>query len=87
MTPHAGLWEKLWEIGIREKMWSMKNTTKCAKSAVMLDREVSECVDISQRVAQVCMLSPILFKIYIDDLIVAVEATKQGVTVGESTVS
>ena len=32
-------------------------------------------------------LLPNLFKIYINDLIVAVEAAKQGVTVGEDTVS
>ena len=51
----------------------MKNMTECARSAVMLDREIS----------------PNLFKVYINDmlLIVAPEATKQGVTVREDTVS
>ena len=34
-----------------------------------------------------CTLSPNLFKIYIDDLITAVEATRQGVTGGEGTES
>ena len=32
-------------------------------------------------------LSPNLFQVYIDDMIVAVEAAKQGVTMGEDTVS
>ena len=32
-------------------------------------------------------LSPNLFKVFIDDMIVAVEAAKQGVTVGGDTVS
>ena len=53
-----GLWKKLWEIGIRGKMWRMmKNMTECARSAVMLDGEKSKCVDILQGVAQGCTLS------------------------------
>ena len=32
-------------------------------------------------------VSPHLFKVYIDDILVAVEAAKQGVTVGEDAVS
>ena len=44
-------------------------------------------VDILQRVAQGCTLSPILFSIYVDDLIIAVEAARQGVTAGEDTLS
>ena len=33
----------MWEIGIRGKMWRMtKNMTECARSAVMLDGEVSK---------------------------------------------
>ena len=35
-----GLWKKLWETGIRGKMWRMmKKMTECARSAVMLDGE------------------------------------------------
>ena len=32
-------------------------------------------------------MSPILFSIYVDDLIIAVEAARQGVTAGEDTLS
>ena len=79
------LWKMLWEIGIRGKMWrTMKKMTECARSAVMLDGEISKYVDILQGVAQGCTLSLNLFKVYIND-IVAVEATKQGVTMGEDT--
>ena len=42
---------------------------------------------VFQGVAQGCTLSPNLFKVYINDMIVEVEAAKQGVTVGEDTVS
>ena len=71
----------------------MKNITECATSAVMLDGEISKHVDNLQRVAQGCTLPPNLFNIYtwydiyINDLIVAVKASRQGVTVGEDTAS
>ena len=51
-----------------------KKMTECARSAVMLDREISKNVDIFQRDAQVCTLSPILFKVYVNGMTVAVEA-------------
>ena len=73
-----GLWKKLWETGIRGRM--IKNMTSCARSAVMLDGEISRYVDILQGVAQGCTLSPIFFRVYINDMIVTVEAAKQGVT-------
>ena len=78
------------EIEIRGKMWGMmEKMTECARSAVMLDGEISKYVDILQGVAQGCTSSPNLFRVYINDmiLIVAVEAAKQGVTVGEDTMS
>ena len=65
----------------------MKNMTECATSAVMLDGEISKYTGISQGVAQGCTLLPHPFKIYIHDMIEAVEAAKQGVTMGEDTVS
>ena len=74
-------------------MWRMmKNMTECARSAVMLDGEISNYVDIVEVlliVGQGWTPSPSLFEVYIDDMIlVAVEAAKQGVTVrGEGKVS
>ena len=61
--------------------------TECARSAAVLDGEISEYVDILQGVAQGCAPSPIIFKVYINDMIVAVEAAKQGATIEEHTVS
>ena len=49
----------------------------------MLDRGISKCVCILQGVAQGCTLSLDLFKVYINDMIVAVESAKQGVNMGE----
>ena len=82
-----GLWKDMWGNG-RGQMWRMmKKMTECAKTAVMLDGEIPKYVDILQGVAQGYRLSPNLFKVYINDMIVAVEATKQAVTMGEDTVS
>ena len=49
--------------------------------------EISKYVDTLQGVAQGCTPSPSVFKAYLSDMIVAVEAAKQGVTMGENTVS
>ena len=71
------MWKKLWEIGIRENMWRMmKKMTECARSARMLDGEISKYVDTLQGVSQRCALPPYLFKIYINDLIVAVKTAR-----------
>ena len=82
------MWKKLWEIGIRGKMWrTFEEMQERARSAVMLHGQKWKCVDISHGVAEGCTLSPCIFKVYSHDMIVAVEAAKQGVTVGENTVS
>lgn len=47
----------------------------------MLDGEMSKYVDILQGSSQGCTPSSNLFKVYIIDLIVVVEAAKQGDTV------
>jgi len=74
----AGPWKKLWETGIRGKMRRMmKRKTEYATSAVMLDGEISKHADILHGIVQGCTISPNLFKVYINDLIVAVEAAKQ----------
>ena len=52
----------------------------------MLDGEISNDVDILKIFAQGCTLSPNLFEVYFNDVIAAVKAAKQGVTVGEDTV-
>ena len=79
--------ENLWGTGIKKHVENDENMKVCARSAVMLGGEISKYVDILQGVAQGCTLPPDLFKTSINDLIVAVEAARQGVTVREDTVS
>ena len=69
-------------------MWRMiKKMTECAKSAIKLDGETSKFFYTLQGVAQGCTLSPTLFRVFINDMIRVVEATKQGIKVKEDTVS
>ena len=58
MEKDVGNWDQRKDV-------KMKNMTERAKSAVMLDGEISKYVDISQGVAQERTLSPNLLNIYI----------------------
>ena len=77
----VGSWIKRKDVENGEKM------TECAESAMMLDGEMSRYFDILQGVAQGCTLSPTLFKVFINDLILAIESAQQGVKVGDDMVS
>ena len=75
-----GLWFKLWEFGVRGKMWRViKRMYESSKSAVLLDGEQSEAFDLEQGVAQGCSLSPILFSVFINGLLREVEEADVGV--------
>ena len=47
-----GLWVKMWELGVRGKMW--REMYRVSRSAVLFDGECSEAVDVQQGVAQGC---------------------------------
>ena len=79
------MWEKLWEILIRGDVENDEKYNGMCKKCCDAGRGNIELqyVDILQGVAQGCTLSPTLFVVYIHDVIVAVEAAKQGATVGK----
>ena len=57
-----GLWLKLWDMGVKGKMWRVvKGMYEVSRSAVLLDGEKSNMFSVAQGVAQGCSLSPILF--------------------------
>ncbi len=46
---HDGLWFKLWELGVRGRMWRViKNMYDITQSAVLLEGEVSEQFNIGR---------------------------------------
>ena len=63
---HDGVWFKLWELGVRGRMWRVINMYDTTQSAVLLEGEVSEQFNIGQWVAQDCNMLPILFSIFIN---------------------
>ena len=73
---HDGLWYKLWDVGVKGRMWhvikKMYNNMSSG-SAVLLEGEKSDSFNVEQGVAQGCSLSPILFSVFINDLLKEVE--------------
>ena len=76
-----GLWVKLWDLG---RMWRViKRMYEASRSAVLLDGERSASFSVEQGVAQGCCLSPILFSVFINDLLKEVEMAELGIHLGE----
>ena len=79
-----GLWVKLWDLGVRGRMWRViKRMYEASRSAVLLDGEKSASFSLEQGVAQGCSLSPILFSVFINDLLKEVEKAELGIHLGE----
>ena len=58
---HDGLWVKLWDMGVKGRMWRViKNMYEASGSAILLEGEKSAALE--QGVAQGCSLSPIYFQ-------------------------
>ena len=63
-------------MGVKQRMWRViKKMYESSKSAVHLEGEKSDIFKIEQGVAQGCSLSPILFSVFINDLLKEVEQT------------
>ena len=79
-----GLWVKMWELGVRGKMWRViKEMYRVSRSAVLLDGECSEAFDVQQGVAQGCSIAPILFSVFINGLLKEVEQAGLGVELSD----
>lgn len=69
-------------------MWRItKHMTEDARIAVMLDGAISDYVVILQGVTKACTPLPYKVKLHMNELIVSVEAAKQGNTIREDTMS
>ena len=77
-----GLWLKLWDMGVKGKMWHVVKGMllyEVSRSAVLLDGEKSNVFSVEQGVTQGCSRSPILFSVFINDLLKEVEEAGVGV--------
>ena len=63
-----GLWKKLEAIGVHEKLMKViENTYTNVKSRVIVNDKLSDWFDIGIGLRQGCVLSPLLFLIFIND--------------------
>ena len=77
---HDGLWYKLWDMGVKGRMWRViKKMYMSSRSAVLSEGEKSDLFNVEQGVAQGCSLSPILFSVFINDLLKEVEQAELGI--------
>ena len=57
----------------------LKSLYKCVSSCVNINDSLSDWFDVDMGVKQGCVLSPVLFSMFIDDLVVDINKTGQGV--------
>ena len=71
------LWKRLIDVGLRGKMWRViKNLYDVVESSVLVGHQRTEWFPVEAGVRQGCILSPILFVIFIDGLVRAVKRAR-----------
>lgn len=79
-TWHDGMWSKLIDKGVSGKLWrTMRNMYAKTRSCVLVNGIRTEYFPIQRGTAQGCTLSPLLFDIFVDGLLEAVEGAGFGV--------
>ena len=64
-----GLGKRTWDEGVRGKMWRVvKEMYSVVQSAVLVGEDQTEWFDLSTGVRQGCVMSPILFSLFINGL-------------------
>jgi endonuclease/exonuclease/phosphatase family metal-dependent hydrolase len=83
----VGLWKVLWEKGVRGKMWRvLQQMYRRVQSCVRVGEQTTEWFEVDVGVRQGCVLSPVLFSLFIDGLAEEVIKVGEGVEVGDSIV-
>ena len=69
-------------MGVKGRMLCVvRNMSEASRSAIWLEGEKSATFRVEQGVAQGCSLSPILFSVFIDDLLKAEEEAGLGIEI------
>ena len=77
-----GLWKRLWEVGVRGRMWRMlRNMYAKTESCVEVDGKQSSWFEVKEGVMQGCVLSPLLYAVFIDGLARQIKEQCRGVVV------
>jgi len=73
----------MWEEGVRGKMWRVvKEMYSVVQSTVLVGEEQTEWFDLSTGVRQGCVMSPILFSLFINGLAREINKQGKGVDIG-----
>jgi len=77
MLDRDALWKTLLNAGLRGKMWRiLRNLYDIVESAVLVGHQRTEWFQVEAGVRQGCILSPILFAIFLDGLVTAVKRVR-----------
>jgi len=83
-----GLWYKLWKLGLKGKIWRiLKNIYRKVESSILIGDRRTAWFTIEVGLRQGCILSPILFLLFINDLKEVVDRLNKGVQVGNRRIS
>lgn len=79
-----GLWKRLGDEGVRGKLWRVvRNMYNVVQSAVLVGDEQTEWFELNTGVRQGCVMSPILFSLFINGLAREINEKTVGIAVGE----
>lgn len=82
-----GLWKRLWDEGVRGRIWRViKAMYNIVQSTVLVGEEKTEMFDLHTGVRQGCVLSPILFSLFINGLAREIKKKGIGVQIGKNRV-
>ena len=77
MLDRDALWKRLIDVGLRGKLWRvLRNLYDVVESSVLVGHRRTEWFQVEAGVRQGCILSPILFAIFIDGLVRAVKRVR-----------
>jgi hypothetical protein len=66
----AGLWKRLWDVGVRGKAWRLlQEWYRGSTSSVLVDGEETRAFELQQGVKQGCVLSPVLYAVFVDGVV------------------
>ena len=83
-----GLWKRLWDVSIRGKMWRvLVGIYNKVESCVRVNSEKTEWFGVEVGVRQGCVLSPVLFSVFINGLVDVVKELGLGVEFGVDMIS